>query len=449
MDDILNDKSKIYCHKCYKEGKRTLLEELDEEDNTLFKSPECGHYNRYFSTLRWCENCEDFKSFRGLKVYAQCYSCVMSKNSLKAIEKGVHSCQNPETSLANKELHARTIKSQLERGTFCMFNPEIHRKATENRVKTFFEREGECPKCGAITKNRTIFGICSDCQGKITRRLMNEGALNKGVQLDYCEECSYETNHIGSRCLNCNPLPIASGLYYKHFLKRPCSNCKCECLFIAGSCSICEWDKIQSLQKKFCNNCNSETSHIESNCLNCSNIELISSRMVKLNDEIYFSSYNGSIESWNNFKANFEGIKLDENKLKLDLYQQINIFEGFDLIPTFKKRYTKTWGEAKELFEYSLLEMNYKWFVYIKMYIDNNGNYIPLVCGKTGSRNVNKRGTDVCFSYKDKHGPSRRFLNHENLEWCETHILTKCFETEEEALKYEKEIQLKYNLLGS
>lgn len=102
------DKNKCYCNLCFK---NETITELESKNDKEFDTPSCNHNGRYFSYLKWCEKCQDFTSHRGFNKNALCYRCIMVKNCRKAINKGIHSSQNPETSLSNKEIHQKTINS--------------------------------------------------------------------------------------------------------------------------------------------------------------------------------------------------------------------------------------------------------------------------------------------------------------------------------------------------
>ena len=121
---------------------------------------------------------------------------------------------------------------------------------------------------------------------------------------------------------------------------------------------------------------------------------------------------------------------------------------------TFRTQDSKDWsGGAKQIFEQSLFEKEITWFAYIKFYIKTNDkNYIkPLVVGKSGSKEVNSQGSDVNFSENVEDGPARRLLYDSNglYSWDKTKILIISCNSEEEALKIEKEIKEKYNLFYS
>lgn len=89
------------------------------------------------------------------------------------------------------------------------------------------------------------------------------------------------------------------------------------------------------------------------------------------------------------------------------------------------------------------------WFVYIKFYIDNNGISHPLVVGKTGSTLVNISGNDILFDYNIESGPSRRFLNENNLHWNHNIIMILPVQNESDAFNIENRLQKQFMLFRS
>lgn len=122
---------------------------------------------------------------------------------------------------------------------------------------------------------------------------------------------------------------------------------------------------------------------------------------------------------------------------------------GFKQIPTFRSQNSVDWKNARKIFEQSLIDMNVKWFCYIKYFIDNVGNIKPLVVGKSGSKLVNSNGSDVNFSTDINDGPARLFLYETGFQWCKEFISIKSFDDEKDALMEENRIQKEYCLFGS
>ena len=116
---------------------------------------------------------------------------------------------------------------------------------------------------------------------------------------------------------------------------------------------------------------------------------------------------------------------------------------------TFRIQKSIDWIDASLAFEKNLLEKEIKWFSYIKFYINNNNKILPLVSGKTGSLLVNSSGSDVNFSEDISHGPARKLLKENNLEWDKTQILIISANSENGAYIIKKYLKNNYNLLSS
>lgn len=143
----------------------------------------------------------------------------------------------------------------------------------------------------------------------------------------------------------------------------------------------------------------------------------------------YFDKSINQYVPWEDYKAKFDILNID-----------FALPDGFKLYPTFRTQESDNWNRARNAFEQSLVDANINWFVYIKFYIDKNGNIKPLVVVKSGSLNVNINGSDVSFSVDVNDGPARRFLNDKNLQWCKTQIaILPCFN---EAVAYEIESKI-------
>ena len=122
--------------------------------------------------------------------------------------------------------------------------------------------------------------------------------------------------------------------------------------------------------------------------------------------------------------------------------------------PTFRSQDSMTWDNASVAFEQYLIEKGYTNIVYIKYYIDKNGTIKPIVCGITGSYNVNLSGTDVDFNYYKADNPeyatpARKFLLDEGLDWYKEHIAILNMNTRKEAEDLEFYLQNEYKLFGS
>lgn len=185
---------------------------------------------------------------------------------------------------------------------------------------------------------------------------------------------------------------------------------------------------------KYCEICNTETIHIGNRCFNCNpwNIYITEKHFTEKDGIMYYKG-----QEWENYKQSF--ITKDINIRDFDKYngfwQKTYLVNDVDLT-------------GKDAIEQELLEKEISWFVYIKFYIDSEGYIKPLVCGKTGSKLVNK-GTDINFSYnllENSANAARIFLNEQNLKWYKKQIYIIPCDSEKDAYKLELEIRNNYNL---
>ena len=158
----------------------------------------------------------------------------------------------------------------------------------------------------------------------------------------------------------------------------------------------------------------------------------------KDNQLYYFDKEISDYILWDKFKKKF-----------LVLSKDINLPKEFEIVSTFRTQDSENWEGAKQAFEQSLLDLNVEWFVYIKFYINENNQSIPLVCGKSGSLLVNDSGSDLSFSTYINDGPARRFLAENNCQWDKTRIaILKC-DSEKEAYLIEQKYLKELNLFSS
>ena len=160
---------------------------------------------------------------------------------------------------------------------------------------------------------------------------------------------------------------------------------------------------------------------------------------IRINKILYF--YDQNIKNyiiWENYKKNF-----------LINSKNFNLYDDFIMYPTFRDQNSINWDNARNAFEQSLVDCNINWFVYIKFYIDKDGKIKPLVVGRSGSMNVNCNGSDVSFSTDINHGPARRFLCENGLNWYKEQIAIKNCDSLKCSIDLEKEITIKYNLFNS
>ncbi|GAA0107881.1 hypothetical protein [Clostridium tertium] len=95
-----------------------------------------------------------------------------------------------------------------------------------------------------------------------------------------------------------------------------------------------------------------------------------------------------------------------------------------------------------------------KHFAFIKFCLNEKGEKIGLVSGKSASKNVIGR-SDLNFSTNPNHGPARRWLIKEKNEWCQTEVIIIGAnaignkENRREAFQIELDLKGMFNLFGS
>ncbi|WP_097006360.1 hypothetical protein [Lacrimispora amygdalina] len=126
---------------------------------------------------------------------------------------------------------------------------------------------------------------------------------------------------------------------------------------------------------------------------------------------------------------------------KEDIIRELDNSEYRDSYHTYKTKLEQDeckwkYGKYNE-FEQALVDGKLYYFAYIKFYLDNGKKY-ALVAGKTGSRNVNSRGSDVRFREHPYEGAAKDWLFENNKEWCQTEILViKPKEEDEKGSEFE------------
>ena len=226
-------------------------------------------------------------------------------------------------------------------------------------------------------------------------------------------------------------------------------------------CKKCGNNFFSIFPMNVCNSCiasetNKRNSNIDQVCEICGKIfnsTFIMKICLYCNPNMNVSSFNEHGEYWDKTINEYVPWEKCKKKFKVNNIAVDTLPDNFEFYPTFRTQDSDDWSNASQAFERSLVEASIGWFVYIKFYIDRNSNdelvRKPLVVGKTGSKLVNKSGTDVCFSTDISDGPARRFLSEENLDWDKTVIaICKC-ESELEAYQLESEIEKCYNLFRS
>lgn len=157
---------------------------------------------------------------------------------------------------------------------------------------------------------------------------------------------------------------------------------------------------------------------------------------------------------WSCYKEEFEDMLLNEGYLnnkkgKIPLHWRIRLYlNGFELIPTYRTS-KNSWNGDKPAFEQSLVDLNVKYFIYLKFYINNKGKIKPILVGKSASSVINYTGSDLNFSTDITHGPSRQFIKLNKFSWYYDFIAIKKASSNEKAYKLESKYQDKWDLYGS
>jgi len=401
------DRNKIYSWKSIR----------DDSEIKILTNFEKGNYS-----VKWCKECKIFTCHRG-------DNCQICKAKISG--------------LGNPEIHAKTIKSQIENGTHNFLSEDYHKNSAMKRI----ENEGYdnfCKRMSVISKNNWKDPEYRENQHNILverwqdpeqAEAMMRGIINFRNSENYIE------------ILSKNTYKQWQDPEYREFmncvLKENRENGLCgyqikECkihgftLHNGNHCSLCEPEKCKI----------AKIIEVNSRCKEHPNCNLM---IFDENKSKYICS--------DCYKENFEYKTIDSFSEKI--FKEYN--NAFIQL-TYRIQDSQNWNGAKKLFENDLINKNVGWFVYFKFYIlDNKNNIVPpLVVGKSGtklakfSNGKNKNcDSDVNFSTNIKDGYSRKFLYENNLEWCKTHILVIPINSEEEAYKLENKLQKEFNLFGS
>jgi hypothetical protein len=122
---------------------------------------------------------------------------------------------------------------------------------------------------------------------------------------------------------------------------------------------------------------------------------------------------------------------------------------------TYLEQHETRWKYGYRLkYEEKLKNDGLRHFAFIKFCLNEKGEKIGLVVGKSASKNVIKR-SDLNFSTNLYHGPARRWLEKEKKEWCQTEVLIIGANAEDntenrrEAFQIEKKLKEMFNLFES
>lgn len=177
------------------------------------------------------------------------------------------------------------------------------------------------------------------------------------------------------------------------------------------------------------------------------NKNILTDEIYNLTNEIFVVKNNvemvlidGKYIPWKYYKNKL----LEENIEYNEFYEELKIsYPQAIILPTGLKQQ----GDSKQYFEKLLVENNIEWFTYIKFYEKDDKLY-PIQCCKSGSKLVNKSGSDLHLRIDNKDGAARRFLRENNYEFHWRHVIVIPAGSEEEAYEIEKEIQNRFGLFG-
>lgn len=324
-----------------------------------------------------------------------------------------------------------------KRDSSCLCSKCRSKKSKQDRKNN--EEPGICKNCGKFNKKRNNVGLGIEC--KCSENMYKQ----RGMKIKYCNICNEDTLHNEGICIQCNPNA------------KP-GNPK---LLISGKPNFTVKDNVKYYKdepveivckeilngKRDINNYpgfNIRFGEVYYNTTNIltGNILLLRNILTEKDNVLYY--YDQNIQDyipWEDYKVKF----INQNS-KINI---LNLPEGFKLYTTFRLQDSEDWYGSKQAFEQNLVDDKIYWFVYIKFYINKNKEIKPLVVGKSGSLLVNSNGSDVSFSTDINHGPARRFLLEESLDWCKTQAAILPCETEQEALEKEKIFQKEMSLFGS
>ena len=208
---------------------------------------------------------------------------------------------------------------------------------------------------------------------------------------------------------------------------------------ICNGCITSETNKKNAKQEQICKKCGKPFySPFIMKIGPCCNPNLPKLNFItKDNVSYYYDQSTNDYIPWEEYKKKF-------------ITKKVNVLpDEFELVPTFRTQDSEDWNGSKRAFEQNLVDEGIGWFIYVKFYINRTGEIKPLVCGKTGSLNVNTVGTDVIFDYDINSGPARKFLIEEGLEWDKTQIAILRCKSEEEAYENENYYINKLDLFQS
>ena len=306
--------------------------------------------------------------------------------------------------------------------------PVIHAKATKTRIDNYQEGKYKYRICKR-KRPLNCYTVCNECQAELAKQI---------VAPKWCEKYNSLTPHNGYIYLICHPeSDVGTSSYFieidPHCEKHiNCKNMYYNVLNKEYQCWECFKEEFESknnlyVSKNFlCRQCEKIINPGEEFCSKKCKIifEEDKNKFFKRNNKCKIHTneiltYHG--ECWSCYQEYIQNNIVDFNNLNLFLKEIQKDYSNAYIQITFRNQDNEDWTGASQAFEQDLIDKNINYFVYIKFYIQpDDMNSIPLVVGKSGSKLVNSKGSDVNFSTNIKHCPARRFLNEENLDWDKT-----------------------------
>lgn len=481
--------------------RRELIEHYDNFINESNLDKDQIYSWPYFNQFKIVlEKYSDKKSTRILKFCKVHGWCAHYKSSGKC-----NRCQSDKYGLGNKEIHEKTIKSQLERGTFNMLDPEVQKHKTSNSNLNDKIIDKFCDICQKETKHHLWPSgkiSCMKCNSKnngpkIKICPIHGETLHNGIfcikcnpeslsmppkqEMKYCKIHKKNTLHLGKYCLICNP-ESAGGNKTTFIAEKlqPCGHMSKSVLIDNNyQCWQCyKEDYLKEIQK----------SEIQDFVKIPKDKESIISEMNLGNIFLLLDNEEKPSTLSHNYKENsllYQGnLSIQEISKKLNISygtkttfmpeklqscghmsKSVLIDNSYQCWQCYKEKYFKNLNSdfSKGLilptflsqnstnsipgnkFEELLIEQNVTYFVYIKFH--ENGK--PLVVGESASKLINNSGSDLSFDKDINGGPARQLLIETNTNWDRTSVSIIKTNNKEESILLEYFLSSKYSLLMS
>lgn len=502
------DNKKVYCKHCFSEGKIKCLN-FDEIIQRYKLCEKHSYLKSNIRTLRFqngkwviarglglnakpqqqgmvhkvCKNCGFVEDSIVRYTTWQCPKCSwLPENSLKLLDhtefKYTHICRNskcksfgimikdhqltqnwrcPDCGMQEDDYFhcikcGTAVNSSFSKCPKCGYDPQKDLFKCKNCGAAMTNHHAKCPKCGFIHEQ---LNLCPKCGKKYKmghtcvcgydplfahrsrQALINVDKLNTFHDA-LCEDCKCITEHDGfGNCMLCVKRGMPANFVEKksilHFLNPLTKEYEPVQQIVDrlqdGTYQLSEFPGWNVRFGKYCYGMRDVLSD---------EIYPLSESNFMQKDVLYcLNRSTGQYEPWESMKASFmKNVVTSEE------------FRPF-MMPTFiTKELPENCGHAA--FDQNLADEGIGWFAYVKFYEANNNSKIkPLVAGKSGSTLVNSSGSDLSFSMDMSHGPARRFLVENGLNWCYEQVAVFLCNSEEETYKLENKLVTKYGLFGS